>query len=674
MRSNASIAVLISCLAALSACGSGGRGAGLPATWVWDQDQTLIAPGLGSRNAWSGWTVREDSFQAASEVAEFILWAKTTGPRKIHVTYTLDGRPEEMVVNNRVRKPAVIEPSLRPRTAIVEAPLRAGMNFLEFRGHGKGRLKIYRVAVDRPDPRAADDLERGDSVTIYLRPGRGRIEWSGSGTLSARVRQSVSGRFAESERILRSAFLSRSVRQEIDLAGPGTLTVTALQGHFNIARFAFEENKPAPLPEPERRLAKDPPIFFILTDACQAEHLSVYGYPRATSPNIEAFAREAVVFENAYANASYTRSSVRSLLSGRLPERSAAGNLTRVSDSLPTIPEYLKTKGYRTSIFTSAVTISPTFGFTKGVDDYHQYLAGAGDKSRTRPIDLDAFSRWLDRPGPLFSYVHFIEPHLPILPPPPFRDMFAGATGPKPEPRRERLMALMEHPAGLKRPFTPAEVQEVVDDYDSTIAYVDSEIGRALGHVKKAGLYDDSLIVILADHGEAMYEHKAWGHSMNVFEETVHIPLLVKFPASMNLKGRVRTVVQLTDVFPTLADLFGQRITLPGKSLLEAVEGKAIDDTCAVAQSIAENARFGMRWRQWYYTISLNSGREQLFDLDRDPRAEAKDGADDMKRLFKAMFLEWLARSGDAPDASTAIDLKTLTPAEIESLKTLGYI
>ncbi len=674
MRSNTPLAVLLSCLAALSACGRGGPRAGLPATWIWDQDQMLITPDRGSRNAWSGWTVGGDSFRAEGEVAEFILWAKTTGPRKLHVTYTLDGLPEEMVVNGRVRKPTVIEPSLHPRTAIVEVPLRAGMNFLKFRGRGKGRLKIYRVALDRPDPRAADDLERGESVTIFLRPGRGRIEWSGSGTLSARVRQSVSGRFTERERILRPAFLSRSVRQEIDLAGPGTLTVTALKGHFNIGRFAFEENKPAPLPEPKRRLAKDPPIFIILTDACQAEHLSVYGYPRATSPNIETFARDAVVFENAYANASYTRSSVRSLLSGQLPERSAAGNLARVSDRLPTIPEYLKIKGYRTSIFTSAVTISPTFGFTKGVDDYHQYLAGAGDKSRTRPIDLDAFGRWLDRPGPLFSYIHFIEPHLPILPPPPFRDMFAGAMGRKPDPRRKRLMALMEHPTGLKRPFTPAEVQEVVDDYDSTIAYVDSEIGRALGHVKKAGLYDDSLIVILADHGEAMYEHRAWGHSMNVFEETVHVPLLVKFPASMNLKGRVRTVVQLTDVFPTLADLFGQRITLPGKSLLEAVNGETIDDTCAVAKSIADTARFGMRWRQWYYTISLNAGREQLFDLDSDPRAEAREGAADMKRFFKAMFLDWLARSTDGPDASTAIDLKTLTPAEIESLKTLGYI
>ena len=192
--------------------------------------------------------------------------------------------------------------------------------------------------------------------------------------------------------------------------------------------------------------------------------------------------------------------------------------------------------------------------------------------------------------------------------------------------------------------------------------------------MKKAGLYEEALIVILSDHGEAMYEHKAWGHSRNVFEETTRVPLLVKFPASMNLRGRVPKVVQLTDFFPTLTDIFGQSVPLPGRSLIAAVEEPAIDDVCAISQSIADVAQFGMRWRQWYYMVSLNTGRERLFDLDRDPLTEAKDGAKEMKEFFRAMFLDWLARSDDTPDASTAIDLKTLTPAEIESLKSLGYL
>ena len=152
-----------------------------------------------------------------------------------------------------------------------------------------------------------------------------------------------------------------------------------------------------------------------------------------------------------------------------------------------------------------------------------------------------------------------------------------------------------------------------MNDYDSTIAYVDSEIGRALGHVKKAGLYDESLIVILADHGEAMYEHKAWGHSSNVFEETTHVPLLVKFPASMNLerpgpKGRPAD--------GSLSHPDGPVRTARRPSRQEPARGhrEACGSTTRApsSQSITEVAQFGMRWRHWYYIISLITGRERV--------------------------------------------------------------
>jgi hypothetical protein len=671
MTSRTPLVVLMSVFAAFSACGRGGRRVEIPSSWVWNKDQSTISPESGSRHVFDGWTVRAGSFVAEEEIAKFILWRKTAGAVKLHVIYTLEGRPGQLIVNRRVHRAARLEPVLHPRTFVTDAELRAGMNLLEFRGGGKGRLTVRRITLDDPAPRAGHDLEPGDSVTVFLPPGRGSIEWRGSGELFVETRESVSGVFREARETLRTRFLSRSLRRAIAFAGPGTMTVAAVKGRFDVLGFAYEEDRPDPPSEPKLRPAGPPPVFILLADACQAKHLGVYGYPRATSPNIDAFARDAVVFENAYATASYTRSSVRSLLTGAFPERSPVGDLTPVSKSLPTIPEYLKTKGYRTSIFTSTVTISPAFGFAKGVDDYHQYLAGQADKSLTRRIDLDAFARWLERPGPLFSYIHFIEPHLPILPPPPFLDMFAGTKGGRPG---GRLMALMEHATALRRAFTPAEVQEVVNDYDSTIAYVDSEIGRAIDRIRKAGLYDDSLIIVLADHGEAMYEHKAWGHSRNVFEETTRVPLVIKFPASLGLKGRVPKVVQLIDVFPTVADLFADRLPLPGRSLLAAVEGGAIDDTPAVAQSVADASQYGVRWRRWYYIVNLASGRQQVFDLDGDPRSEMKEGAAELKRFFLGMLLDWRTRTGVGGGPSESIDLKTLTPAEIEALKTLGYI
>jgi arylsulfatase A-like enzyme len=649
-----------------------GPSADIPPTWVWDQDQKVIVPLGGSRHAWNGWVIDGNDFAATETASRMILWSRTGRKAKLHITYSLNGRPVGLIVNKR--RALSLDPARSLKSAEFEIVLNRGRNFLEFDKRDQDALRISRVTIDRADEPLGSQLLAGESVTIFLNPGQGRIEWRGSGRLTVEKRESGDGLLTAEIAEYKTGFLSRTIACKIAMTTSGVLTITADSGHFDVSRFSYVENPKPQAAEAQPKIQGRPPIFILLADACQAEHLGIYGYPRRTAPHIEEFAREAVLFENAYANASFTRSSVRSLLTGMYPEKSGIDNLTRVAESrLPIMPEFLKVKGYRTSIFTSAVTISPTFGFTKGIDDYFQYL-DVLEKTRERKIDLDRFGRWLKTPGPLFSYIHFIEPHLPIVAPPPFLDMFAGPSSPKGVPREKRLISLLQYAAGKKRAYTTAEIQSIRDDYDSTIAYVDSEIGRALEQVRKAGLFDDSLIIIMADHGEAMSEHGAWGHANNVFEETTHIPLLVKFPASMGLKGRVRRLVQVTDIYPTLLDLFGQDIALPGKSLLEAVRNPNIDDAMAVSQSISEIAQFGMRWRGWYFITGLRFNQSRLYNLEVDPLKDAGPGAEPVRRYFEARFLSWLKSSGDGTDAATSIDLKKMSPTEIENLKSLGYL
>jgi arylsulfatase A-like enzyme len=664
--------VLVGLVAAVWGCRPG-PAADVPPTWVWDQDQTLIASGAGfRRNSWNGWAIDGDAFLARETVSRMIFWSRAGRKAKLHVTYSLNGRPVNLIINKR--HPLTLEPTLSPKPVEFDIVLNRGRNLLEFLIQARDWLRINRVSLDRADEPPRPHLLPGESVTLFLNAGRGRIEWRGSGGLTLEKRFSDAGRLKPDEASYKTNFLSRKIRHKIELTTPGILTVTADSGHFDLSRFVYEEKPKPPAPEPRRLLRGDPPIFILLADACQARHLSVYGYPRRTSPRIEEFTRDAVLFENAYANASFTRSSVRSLLTGLVPEKYGIDNLSRVAESrLPTVPEFLKIKGYRTSIFTSAVTISPTFGFTKGIDDYFQYL-DVLEKTWDRKIDLDRFAGWLKNPGPLFSYVHFIEPHLPIVAPPPFLDMFAGPSSPKGVPREKRLISLLKSAAGRKRAYTPAEIQSIINDYDSTIAYVDSEIGKALDRIRKAGLYEESLIIVLADHGEAMSEHGAWGHSTNVFEETTHVPLIVKFPADMGLKGRVPKLVQITDIFPTLLELFGQAIALPGTSLLDAVRNPDFDDAMAVSQSISEIALFGMRWRRWYYITGLRFNRNRLYDMEVDPLKEAGPGFEDVRRYFEARFLSWLKTSDEGSGAAAAIDLKKMSPTEIENLKSLGYL
>jgi len=644
----------------------------IPPNWVWDQDQNLIVARGGSRNAWNGWTIDRDAFVARDPTSRLILWSRSRRRAGLRVTYSLNGRPVDLAANRR--RPFRLEPTLTEKTAEFEVILNRGRNFLAFSKQSGDRLRITRVAVGNDDEARAAHLLQGDSMTLFLNPGRGRIEWSGSGGLTVEKRESDSGRLSPISTSSRTRLLSRTIKHEFEMASPGVLSATVDNGHFNVSRFSYRENPAPPDPEKPPLLEPDPSVFILLADACQAAHLGVYGYRRQTSPRIDEFARDAVVFENAYANASFTRSSVRSILTGQFPEKYGIGYLTRVAESgLPTIPEFLKVKGYRTSLFTSAVTISPTFGFTGGIDDYFQYI-DVLEKTKGRKIDLDRFGSWIRNPGPVFSYIHFIEPHLPIIPPAPFLDMFAGPSTPKGVPREKRPISFLHSPGGKKHAYTPEEVQSIKDDYDSTIAYVDSEIGEALDHIRKVGLYEESLIIILSDHGEAMSEHGSWGHSSNVFEETTRVPLLVKFPASLGLKGRVARLVQLTDIYPTILELLGRSIVLPGKSLLDAFRNPEIDDAMPVSQSISEIGLFGMRWRHWYLITGLRSTRTLLYDLASDPLKEAGPGSEHVRRYFEARFLTWLKGTANGPDSKEAIDLKKMSPTEIENLKSLGYL
>jgi hypothetical protein len=296
-----------------------GPAADIPPDWLWDQDQTLIVPSGGSRNAWNGWAIDADAFVAGEPTSRMIFWLKTGRKAKLQITYTLNGRPVRLLINKRTS--LRLEPTLVEKSGEFDVVLNAGRNFLEFQNRSGDLLRVKRIAVDGAGGTRGPHLLQGESVTFYLNPGRGRIEWSGSGEMTFEKRESDSGRLNPVETSRKTRFLSKTVKYELEMRSPGILTARADSGQFDVSRFVYKEDAPPPSPEKTRALNSNPPIFIILTDACQAEHLGTYGYPRPTSPRIDEFARDAIIFENAYANASFTRSSVRSLLTGPDPRR-----------------------------------------------------------------------------------------------------------------------------------------------------------------------------------------------------------------------------------------------------------------------------------------------------------------------------------------------------------------
>jgi arylsulfatase A-like enzyme len=648
-------------------CGGRTPDRNLPGTWVWTKDQSAIEPTSGRMNVWGGFEVREGFFSAEKNTASFILWRRAEGEVRLSIEYILRGKPCHFRVNGTAV--GELAPSTHPVSVEFASRLNTGGNFLEFVKMTNDVLRVSSVRIGPKEDRSHRHLELGESLTVGTGGSRGRLVFSGRGTLAITEVAFHEGRESKRTFERKVRWPGRRSVYEFEGTSPGYVTFTAGSGGFDVV-----EREAAPVPgvpaADTPRFAGLPDIFIFLIDACRPDHLGLYGYPRPTSPHLDRFAVDAVVFENAYANASFTRSSVATLFTGLYPESHKVRILMgKLSERLLTIPVFLKGKGYRTSLFTATANVSKNTGFARGVDDYFPNI---GEWRRGKERDMpDQFARWVGREGPLFGYVHFMEPHLPISPPPPFRDLFSD---PKDRTFVRTTIEEFNRKINADSPFSPEEVRAVVDNYDAAITYIDGEVGKLIRSLKDKGSYDDSLIIVLSDHGESLYERAYWGHGSKVYEETTHVPLLVKFPASMGLKGRVAGVVELAGAFPTLIDLFGQAVGLNGTSWLPAVSAGGMNEAMSVSRAFSNHGDFGLRWRGWYAVINLLSGAETLYCSARPVFKEAGTGEESVRLLFKVRFLEWLARFAELDDQPVAIDLRSHPTNELENLRSLGYI
>jgi arylsulfatase A-like enzyme len=385
-----------------------------------------------------------------------------------------------------------------------------------------------------------------------------------------------------------------------------------------------------------------PNVLIYIIDALRADHLSCYGYGRATSPAIDALAAEpgAVRFTQAHSPATWTKPVAASILSGCYPPahgvRSRSDLFIR---AVPRLPEILQAAGYRTAAVSTIGNVSSVLGFGIGFDHFvdlykdpalvkEREVSNTGawklyfeqDTTVVLPLAEDVnrlamrqLATWAgsevgvsagglgqetgpsgDGGGqgqeagpsargsnsarqstnlpiyqspsqPWFLFLWALDPHDPYYPPPGFdqwRD--PGYTG--------RIDGSAE---SVRRVRSPADVQRLVDLYDGEIAYVDQQFGRLIDFLRASGQYDDTLIVVAGDHGEAFGEHGDFVHGHLAYEEIMQVPLLIRFPAGMAVQGgAVAALAQLTDVAPTVLDALGLGHLagdMQGVSLLSAV-------------------------------------------------------------------------------------------------------
>jgi arylsulfatase A-like enzyme/Flp pilus assembly protein TadD len=399
-----------------------------------------------------------------------------------------------------------------------------------------------------------------------------------------------------------------------------------------------------------------PSVVLITLDTVRADRMGFLGSKRTLTPHLDALARESIVFERAYSQAPLTPVSHASILSGTYPHFHGVRDFgSRLPDAAPYLPQLLRSHGYRTAAFVSSIILDPKNGFAPGFErGFDVYDAGfrrtkkgetrlgtmqrRGEETVKRAVD------WVEenRQGPVFLWIHIWDAHDPYDPPEPFKSRYASAP------------------------------------YDACIAYVDATVGKLLAGLRSAGIYDTSLIALMSDHGESLGEHGENTHGVFLYDSTIHVPLLIRFPQARFAGAQAVTRASLVDVAPTVLEALKEPVpaAMQGKSLLSLFDTKTTSDRSSFAESEYSQRGFG-----WSALQSLRTGKflfikapqPELYDDDSD--AGEEHNLYEKRKLAAAgitvQLEEFLTQSGgNAPEAARS----SLDPRSVEKLSALGYV
>jgi arylsulfatase len=429
---------------------------------------------------------------------------------------------------------------------------------------------------------------------------------------------------------------------------------------------------------------KKPNLVLISIDCLRADHVGAYGYTWATTPNLDAFARESTLFRNATASSSYTLPTHASMLTGLPPSLHGATVRRRMFPSVVTLPHLLAREGYATEAVVSGLLLLPAYGFAEGFDTYRF------SSHRASGLVDQALALLDEAAGPSqFLFLHLFDAHSPYSPP----GDFIGRFGSRPEDI-SGLHAMIE---SRTPPASETSVAEARALYDGEIAYLDGELGRFFAGLRERGLYDTSLIVVTSDHGEAFFERGHWEHGQpwrgdgpGLHQEIVHVPLLVKRPGARE-GAIVEDVVSQMDVFPTLLEAAGSRIETPwARSLFGRGGGARRDWVLSEFASLSERGgatleialrRQNLKYLAFFRADSLekvyatNPVKEAFHDLVADP-AEGRnllpDGGQDLADARQALAL--YLRAARESNAGATREDETLDPDLRRKLESLGYV
>jgi arylsulfatase A-like enzyme len=441
------------------------------------------------------------------------------------------------------------------------------------------------------------------------------------------------------------------------------LAVVGLAGAFAYAPVRAERQALAALPPAP---VAAPNIVLIVLDTVRAKSLSLYGYGRPTSPNLDRFASRGLVFTQAFSTSPWTLPSHGSMFTGRFPHELSGGFGTPIDATYPTIAEVLAARGYLTAGFVANTWYaSSAFGLARGFQHYEDETTSPirafmntsiGNELFKAAKIVDRFSThenfgrksaervnrtflgWLERQDgrrPFFAFLNYCDAHAPYAPPRPFAVQFRPAV-----PRGNVGSRALDA-------WSPAEVRELNDAYDSAIAYLDAQLGALFDALERRGTLRNTIVVVTGDHGEQFGEHNLVEHVSSLYTPLLHVPLVVVTPGSATAGLRTDRLVSLRAIATTILSFAGIRDPrFPGSPLPQPGDdgGPAAD-----AALLAEVERASDTYPSWYparkgrmksvladgwqYIRNYGDGREELYDLRTDPEELHDLSASDPARL-----------------------------------------
>jgi len=422
-------------------------------------------------------------------------------------------------------------------------------------------------------------------------------------------------------------------------------------------------------------------VLLITIDTLRSDHLGCYQYNRNTSPNIDKFSEAGALFKNAYCQMPTTGPSHASIFTSTYPRRHGVlknGWALAPAPSYQTLAEILKKNGYKTGAVVSSFALDPSFGFSRGFDEYDAKFSAEGSSmghdtdweglhfsggfDQRANVATEKAMHWIQmhEKEKFFLWMHYFDPHSPYVPPEPYAREF------------------------LKDSTTPLD--KIIAHYDGEILFVDEQVGKLLDYIKEAGLDSKTLIIIMSDHGEGLGQHNWMEHGMYLYDEQTRIPLLMNLPGIIPEKTSLNSIVETIDIAPTVLDILDikKETHFMGKSLYSMIlkpedssdhivfiERRRYETTNDLGVEVL-GQKFAVRNGNLKYIWAPQEGTEELYNILKDPGEllNVADGHPDVTERMQNMIKRWEKEQ----ESGQQKVIQTVDPETRKKLKSLGYV